>query len=121
MHRKQAGVALLEVMVSVTIITVGMGTCLRVIVQCANAQKHIEERTFARHVAEQKIAELRLSGASFPPGESEGRFQAPFEAYSWIAHFEPAENEQPFSVVNLEIWKKDKGEERQVLSVQTLL
>jgi Tfp pilus assembly protein PilV len=121
MHRKRAGVALLEVMVSVTIITVGMGTCLRVIVQCAKAQKRIEERTVARHLSEQKIAELRVSGSSSSPGESEGRFPAPFEAYSWTAHVEPAENEQPFSVVNLEIWRKDEGEEGLVLSVQTLL
>ncbi len=121
MHRKHAGVALLEVMVSVTIVTVGVGTCLRVVVQCANAQKRIEERTVARQLAEQKIMELRVSGASSSPGESEGRFPAPFEAYAWTAHVEPAENEQPFSIVNLEIWRKDEAEEYLVLPVQTLL
>ena len=120
-QRRTRGIVLLEVLLSVSIIAVGVVVPLRAIGASARAQARLEERSVARRLAEGQLAVLRVSDMASRQGETEGRFDAPFDQYSWTVESQSGGHEAPFALVVLSIWGRENHERRPVYSVQTLV
>lgn len=114
------GIALLEVLLSVSIIGIGMGALLRTISVGTRTQSHVEARALALRLAETKLLELRLSGHGSQRQEVEGQFESPYDGYGWSARIQPSGGEEPFTLVRLSIWSRETGQRRTLITVQTL-
>lgn len=67
---RQQGFTLLEVLVALTIFAVMAGGFLTASSQSLRQMQHMEAKTFAEWVAENKLAEIRSMRAWLPVGES---------------------------------------------------
>lgn len=101
----RAGVALLEAMVSVSLVGIGLLTSLRAVGFAATAQSRMEDRVEAMRLVEQQMATLCAQGPGAIQGEMSGRFSPPFEAYSWSAKSFAGGEETPFALVQLRVWR----------------
>ena len=116
-----AGLVLLEVLLSVSIIAIGLGTLMKTISASARMQSHIEERAVAQRLAETKVVELRMQRYADWNEERSGRFAVPFEEYTWRARAETSPSDASFHSVALTIWNNSEDEPRQVFRLVTLL
>ena len=115
------GIALLEVLLSVSIIAIGLGALLGTISTGVRTQSRLEQRQTALGLAEARLAEYRATGRFEQAGESEGTFSAPYADYNWNALTFPSRGEDPFSIVVLTIRKGEQGRQRQLLRLQALV
>ena len=120
-RRTTWGIALLEVLVSVSIISAGVLVPLRTIGLGSRAQSRQEDRHEARRLAERQLVLLRQAASSAVAEEMEGAFDPPFSHYSWSAKSYPPSDAVPFRFVRVTIWKERKGETRPIYSLRTLL
>lgn len=117
----RAGIALLEVLVSVSVIAAGMGVALFAIRGVVHQQARIDTLHVAERLAEGQLAQLRASGASALENEMGGKFAAPHDAYSWTATVDPPTEEAPFAHVSLIVWRGSSDERTSVFQTQTLV
>jgi type II secretion system protein I len=114
MTKSNKGIALLEVLVSVAILTFGMGAAIKAIQTCTRTQSDMNDRVLARSLAEQQFNALRLRGAEGITGDASGRFDAPFDAFSWTAERFESPGDMPLSMVQLKVWKTTRGARKKV-------
>lgn len=115
------GVALLEAMLSVAIVSVGMMVSMRAVGFGAQMQSRLETRNVGRRLAEQQLAALAAAGSDALQGESSGQFGEPFDAYRWVAIPLPPTEGAPFALVQLNIVKGEGAEQKTVYALQTLV
>lgn len=115
------GVALLEVLVSVTVLSVGLGAAMSGLRTGLRAQRLAEERAVALRLAERQWAALREGGVEALERSMEGRFDEPYEEFSWSVTTEPADDEQPFAVVRLDVRRGTGSQRHTVVSMPALL
>lgn len=119
----RAGVALLEVLLSVSILSLGMGAAFESLSTSARTQSRLEERAVARLLAERQLAECSLQGALSGDGESSGRFDKPYEMYSWsLRTYAVATEAFPLGVADMKVFRNsDQGTARQVYCLRTAI
>ncbi|MBU1087059.1 MAG: type II secretion system GspH family protein [Candidatus Omnitrophica bacterium] len=79
--RDNKGFTLLEVMLSLAIISISLMVIIQSFSQAISAQAVLTNYTKAIFLFEKKIFELKTSGLNRT--ETQGRFLAPFEQFSW--------------------------------------
>lgn len=114
----RAGIALMEVLLSMAIVGIAMGALLSSASAALRAESKVEERAVGARLAEQQLLAIRSGQASREPGESQGQFAEPFSQYKWSCRIVPSQAEGPFLLVTLDILK---GEGRRLLREQTVL
>ncbi len=121
MGRATRGVALLEVLLSVSILAFGMGIALRAISTCTRTQSRTEDRATARRLAEQQLTTLRLQGRAALQGEMTGRFDEAFADYSWSARIHSSAEDVPFVLIAFKVWKGRYEDRRLVYTANMLV
>ena len=114
MIKPNKGIALLEVLVSVAILTFGMGAAIKAIQTCTRTQSDMNDRIMARSLAEQQWNALRPQGAGGITGDAGGRFEVPFDAFSWTAERFESPGDMPLSMVQIKVWKAPGGGRKKV-------
>lgn len=100
------GVALIEMLLSVTIIGIGLGVSFRTLSLGLGTQSRLETRMTGRRLAEQKLIELRGTPGAGQQGELTGSFPEPYSEYGWSATASSSSNEvNPFQLLELKVWR----------------
>lgn len=121
MGNGKRGVALLEVLVSVSILTFGLGVTMQAIRTATRTQSRLDVRATGRQLATQQIASLRQMGKSGLQEHMTGAFEEPFSDFSWKAEVHPPVEDSPFAFVEMKVLKT-KGDSKQVIvCVYTLI
>ncbi len=115
------GIALIEVLVTVTVVSVGLTATLTGIRTCVRAQSIAEQRATLQVLAEEQLARLRILSPAQLESELSGTFAAPNEAYSWSAEIDPVDETTPYRVVQFTIRTKSRDSDESDLSLRTLL
>lgn len=103
-----AGIALVEVLVSLSIIGIGLGSLLRTTSVCVRSQARAEDRGVARRLAEAKAIDAREALAKGGTIPTEGSFAAPHTAYEWTAVVEPPRGDMPFSLLTVGVSRQNR-------------
>lgn len=109
MKRKkgQAGFTLLEVIIAVTIISIGFMAVFSLHLETISVSTRVQFYTIAPRLAQKKLAELDLSGEGI--AEESGDFGEAFPGYAWKASEEELTSEtlgetmERFKKINLEV------------------
>ncbi len=108
------GFTLLEVLVSLAILSATLLLAYQVISGAIAAEDRSERWTSATCLAESLVREATVS---FPDtGETEGTFAPPMAAYSWKRSVRPAAHADAREVHVAVIWSVEEREERVTLS-----
>jgi len=83
--RKPAGFTLIEVMVALVIASLALVAVMASISQMVDAGIAMRERTYASWIAQNQIAELRLSNAEPEVSESSGEVEFAGVEWAWTA------------------------------------
>lgn len=100
------GIALAEVLVSVSILSASFGALLWCIANSTRAQSGLAQREIGRLLAERQALVLRRQDLDGQEGELSGEFGAPYEGYAWSARLESAADGTPFAVFGLTVTRK---------------
>ena len=95
---KSKGVTLLEVMLAVTILSVGLVMVVRSYTSCLRTIKITQNLLLANLLLEEKIwqkEEEKLSTAIFIEGQEENQFDPPWDNFRYEISLEPVEEELP--------------------------
>lgn len=114
----RAGMALMEVLLSMSIVGIAMAALLNTASVALRTQSKVEERDVVERLAELQLLAVRTGRVPRQPGESQGQFAEPFSQYSWSCRIVPSQAEDPFLLVTLDI---HKGEGRRLLREQIIL
>jgi len=98
-----AGSTLMEVMLTITIIAVGLNAILTGFSTCARLASQERRRTEARRLATSQLQALSQSGA-LARADAEGTFD---NGYTWRSRVFASEAESPFTLVTLTILRRD--------------
>ncbi|MCK5214226.1 MAG: prepilin-type N-terminal cleavage/methylation domain-containing protein [Candidatus Omnitrophica bacterium] len=80
-HKKDAGFTLLEVMLSLSIVSIALVFILRSFIKFADSQATLTQYTKGCYLLDKKLAEIKSKPiGAFPKS---GQFTKPFEAYNW--------------------------------------
>jgi len=79
------GFTLIEVMVALVIVSLALAGVAASMGQMIDTANTMRERTFASWIAQNQIAEIRLSGAMPEVGESSGEVDYANTAWAWTA------------------------------------
>lgn len=131
MVRRQAprGFALLEVMVSVAILSVGLVLVLGSFITAIGALQTSQNRIYAIQLLEEKMAEIEqeaLQEGGTEPGRSEGEFVLKDRRFDWTLEVAPVEEKEDLdlseelNVVRLTVSWLERGSSKDV-SVVTYL
>jgi type II secretion system protein I len=108
------GFTLLEVLVSLAILSTTLLLAYRVISGAIEAEDRSERWTAASCLGESLVRE---AAAGFPDtGETEGKFAPPMDSYSWKRSIRPAAHPDAREVHVAVTWSRDGREERVTLS-----
>lgn len=108
------GFTLLEVLVSLAILSVTLLLAYQVLSGAIAAEDRSERWTVASFLGESLVRE---STAAWPgTGESSGKFAAPMDAYSWRRSIRPAAHPDAREVHVIVTWSAEGREERVTLS-----
>lgn len=77
------GFTLLECLVALAILAVALTAALRALGSSAHSTANLREHTLASWVAQNRLAELRATGAFPPLGASDGEAQQAGRSYRW--------------------------------------
>ena len=116
---RRRGMALVEVLLSISIISVSLGISMQTLSLCTRLESRSVKMAKARRLADGKVLDLRASGATLSDGESGGRFEAPFEAYRWVARMHWADGTPPRTHIELLIYQGER--EAPLFRTETLL
>lgn len=108
----------MELMLSMAVLGAAMAALLTAMSTSLGAQARLGERAVAKGLCESKLLELRTQPFLATPGETQGRFPEPWEAYAWRCRIEPPQDDDDFMRATLEI---QRGERSGVHSLQTIL
>lgn len=108
-HRRQRGVALIEVMIAAAVIGIGMGVAFRALSATLRQESILERRGTAARLAEKTLTEMRLTNRLSQPGRQAGNCEAPFEDYAWRVEVAPdgPENAQLRVQIDIENTQQD--------------
>lgn len=84
-EKRQRGFTLIEVMVSLVIVTLSLGAVASAISQMADAGFSMQQRTYASWIAQNKIAEMRLANVIPEVSETDGELSFAGEEWRWTA------------------------------------
>lgn len=87
------GFTLIEVLVALAIVTIGMATVMGALSSSADTLTYLRDKSFSQWVAENKIANTRISGAAPSVGNSSG--DVDFAGRSWHWRMEVVATEIP--------------------------
>ncbi|MBN2311290.1 MAG: hypothetical protein JXR94_20100 [Candidatus Hydrogenedentes bacterium] len=121
MGPKPRGVALLEVLVSVSILAFGLGATMQAIRTCVRTQSHMRDRIAARQLAERQLATFLQQGSQAIAGHMSGAFETPFGDFSWSSHAYAPAGESPFVFVEFEVWKGNGDKKRLAYTTHVLI
>lgn len=113
------GVALLEVLLAVTVLGIGLGAVFASFSDSSRLRSLLEREATARGLASGQLHELRISGALREPGETSGRFEAPYTDYSWSVRVDSSSGASPLSRARMVVTHGEKNDE--IYSLQTYL
>lgn len=113
------GVALLEVLMSVTIVGLGLGAAMQTFSSVTRSQSRIEERAEARMLVTRTLMQLRVTISTGRMEEERGDFETPYSAYRWRATAEQVGGSVPYARVSVTIEKRE--ESRAVYRIQTFV
>ena len=85
-RRRNTGFTLIEVMVALVIVSLALAGVAASMGQMIDTANTMRDRTFASWIAQNKIAELRLSGAMPEVGESSGEVDYANTTWAWTAN-----------------------------------
>ncbi len=120
-HSAKHGIALLEVLLTVSILAFGLGAALQAISTCTRTQSRLGRQNTARTLAERQLATLRLQGAAGLQTDMGGEFPAPHADFSWSAEGMQPTDDTPFALVDVTVWKGQNDQRKRVYSLQTLI
>lgn len=101
------GVALLEVMLAITVVGIGLGVAFQTFSLGTRTQSRLEKRAIGRQLAEKQVA--LLSGQGVSAGQK-GKFDKPFEQYSWSSEwFAPQNPDLSFSVLRVTVLRGEES------------
>ena len=83
---RSTGFTLIEVMVALVIVSLALAGVAASMGQMIDTANTMRERTFASWIAQNKIAEMRLSGAMPEVGESSGEVDYANTTWAWTAN-----------------------------------
>lgn len=86
-RRHSAGFTLLEVLVAILILALCLVPLLGAITQTMRATYRIERITEATELAQNKLAQIELEILPEGEGSEQGRFDPPFDQYSWRVEY----------------------------------
>ena len=113
-RRQRGGFTLLEVLVSLAILSVTLLLAYQVLSGAIAAEDRSERWTVASCLGESLVRE---STAVWPDtGESSGKFAAPMDAYSWQRSIRPAVHSDAREVHVTVTWSSEGREERVTLA-----
>ncbi len=116
----RAGIALIEVLVSMVLIGVGVVTIVRALDTCVRSVNRTQDAAEAAMLLGEILLDATQVQPLKPGTELSGRFESPYEKFSWDAKCESMD-ESPFSRVTVTVrWKASK-KERQVSAKRILL
>jgi type II secretion system protein I len=108
------GFTLLEVLVSLAILSITLLLAYQVLSSAIAAEERAERWTVASFLGETLVRE---STAVWPEtGESSGKFAAPMDAYSWERSIRPAVHPDAREVHVVVTWSSEGREERVLLA-----
>lgn len=82
-HKRQRGFTLIEVMVALVIVAVAIGALISASASFTANTAHLRDRTFARWVAANRLAEMRAMREWPDLGKKEGEAQLAKQTWHW--------------------------------------
>ncbi len=116
--RDKKGFMLLELMVSMAILSTGLLAVTRSFISSLGASDYSRQYTLACILTEEKLNELEQSTDLFEETEH-GSFEEPYSKFSWKSEIKQSSNESLKHVTVTTFWK-DKGKQKKV-RLSTLL
>jgi hypothetical protein len=108
----------MEVMLSMAVLGAAMCALVTAMSVSLKSQARVETLAVEEELAEAKLLELRTQPGGATPGETQGRFPEPYDAYRWHCLIEAPQAEGLFLRATVEI---QKGEPARVHRFRTLL
>nr|MBL8457455.1 type II secretion system minor pseudopilin GspI [Zoogloeaceae bacterium] len=90
--RRARGFTLLECLIALTILAVALTSALRAVSASAQSTHMLRDHTLASWVAQNRLAELRATGAFPPIGANEGQATQAGQRYVWRERVERTPN-----------------------------
>ena len=85
MHRRTRGFTLIEVMVALVIVSLSLTAIMASMSQMIDAANSLRNRTYASWIAQNRIAELRLSDTTPDVGATNGEVEYASAEWAWRA------------------------------------
>jgi general secretion pathway protein I len=86
--RHDGGFTLIEVLVALFIVALGMGALMAALSSAADTTGYLRDKSFAQWIALNRIAEVRLGGATLTLGKSKGETQFAGQKWRWRQNIE---------------------------------
>jgi type II secretion system protein I len=99
----QHGVALLEVLLSVSLLGLSIGVSVQAVSVATRAQSRLNEQTTARRLIDEALIEVQLG----PGGARAARGEGAGGVLAWTADVRAGSEEMPFRYVFVTVTKKD--------------
>ena len=108
MSKKISGLTLLEVMITVLILSIGLVGMLRVFSTALQAQSRVDDYRDAMMLADSKMSEL-ITQRYINSGSSEGVFEEPFSNARYCVDVEPRQDDPALQEVSLTLLLGGEG------------
>jgi type II secretory pathway component PulJ len=120
MGATRIGAALLEVLISVSILSFGLGMTMEGMGTYVRTQSRLEESGTARRLAESQLVTFIISSRILPAGELNGQFEEPFSMFTWSAVVSDPTGDSPYRLIEVDVWKNEEPDDRRVASIRGL-
>ena len=120
-HPKTTGTALLEALLTVTIVSFGVLIPLRSFSALARNESHMTDRRIARYLAAQEMTVMRLKGNNHTNTSTNGVFEPQYDNYSWSFETLGRSEDELFTFTRLKIYRKTNDTNQCMYTMQSLL